>query len=235
MKLQSAQGGELAQSEEMAETMAEAGAGASGSPSSPAGSSKAPRTARGERTRRKILDAALNEFGEKGFSEASIVGITSRAEVALGTFYTYFDSKEEVFRAVVGDLSDLVRTRVAPMLEGEGDAIDRERRALAALLDLIASRKSVYRIIDEAEFVDPAGYGRHYTGAAERIAGRLRDAAAKGEVVREESAFAEEVRAWAIMGANVFVGLRFGVWESADADKVAEVVSRLLRHGLEPR
>ncbi|HET7709958.1 MAG TPA: TetR/AcrR family transcriptional regulator [Sphingomicrobium sp.] len=196
---------------------------------------KSPRTARGERTRRKILDAALHEFGEHGFSDASIVGITGRAEVALGTFYTYFDSKEEVFRAVVRDLSELVRTRVAPMLEGEGDAIDRERRALGALLELIASRKQVYRIIDEAEFVDPAGYERHYSSAAERIAGRLREAAAKGEVRAEESAFAEEVRAWAIMGANVFVGLRFGVWETADSGKVAEVVSRLLRHGLQPR
>ena len=245
MKLQSAQGGELAQSEEMADTGAPQGGAAPDSltepgrtfesPSSPASIGKAPRTARGERTLRKILDAALHEFGERGFSDASIVGITGRAKVALGTFYTYFDSKEEVFRAVVRDLSDLVRTRVAPMLEGEGDAIDRERRALAALLGLIASRKQVYRIIDEAEFVDPAGYERHYSGAAERIAGRLRDATEKGEVVREESAFAEEVRAWAIMGANVFVGLRFGVWESADADKVAEVVSRLLRHGLEPR
>jgi len=202
---------------------------------SPASKGKAPRTARGERTLRKILDAALYEFGERGFADASIVGITSRANVALGTFYTYFDSKEEVFRAVVGDLSELVKTRVAPMLEGEGDAIDRERRALAALLGLIASRKQVYRIIDEAEFVDPAGYERHYTGAAERIAGRLREATAKGEIRAEESAFAEEVRAWAIMGANVFVGLRFGVWETADADKVAEVVSRLLRHGLEKR
>ena len=199
---------------------------------SPASEGKAPRTARGERTLRKILDAAMHEFGERGFAEASIVGITSRANVALGTFYTYFDSKDEVFRAVVGDLSEMVRTRVAPMLEGEGDAIDRERRALAALLDLIASRKQVYRIIDEAEFVDPAGYERHYTGAAERIAGRLREAAAAGEIRPEESVFAEEVRAWAIMGANVFVGLRFGVWETADADKVAEVVSRLFRHGL---
>jgi AcrR family transcriptional regulator len=246
MKLQSAQGGELAQSEEVVkaagsraggamDSPASSAGGTSGAPSGPAGNGKAPRTARGERTRRKILDAALHEFGDRGFSDSSIVGITGRAKVALGTFYTYFDSKEEVFRAVVGDLSDLVRTRVAPMLDGQGDAIDRERRALAALLDLIASRKQVYRIIDEAEFVDPAGYERHYTGAAERIAGRLRDATEKGEVVREESPFAEEVRAWAIMGANVFVGLRFGVWESADADKVAEVVSRLLRHGLEPR
>ena len=58
---------------------------------------KIPRTARGERTLRKILDAALIEFGERGYSEGSIVGITSRAKVALGTFYTYFNSKEDVF------------------------------------------------------------------------------------------------------------------------------------------
>ena len=58
----------------------------------PVENGKAPRTARGEKTMRKILDAALAEFGEKGFSESSVVSITSRAKVALGTFYTYFDS-----------------------------------------------------------------------------------------------------------------------------------------------
>ena len=202
---------------------------------SPASIGKAPRTARGERTLRKILDAALYEFGERGFAEASIVGITGRAQVALGTFYTYFDSKDEVFREVVGDLCDQLRTPVGPMLSGDGDAIDRERRALAALLGLIASHKQVYRIIDEAEFVDPAGYERHYIGAAERITGRLREAAANGEICKEESDFAEEVRSWAIMGANVFIGLRFGVWETADAEKVTEIVSRLFRHGLQAR
>src|SRR4051812_19330723 len=66
---------------------------------SPASDGKAPRTARGERTLRKILDAARYEFGEHGFSDSSIVGITQRAGVALGTFYTYFDSKEAVFQA----------------------------------------------------------------------------------------------------------------------------------------
>ena len=74
------------------------------SPAAPA-NDKAPRTARGERTLRKILTAALEEFGERGFSEASIVGITRRAKVALGTFYTYFDSKEAIFSALVRDMS----------------------------------------------------------------------------------------------------------------------------------
>ena len=48
-----------------------------------AGEGKAPRTPRGERTMRKILDSARAEFGERGFAETSIVGITQRAGVAL--------------------------------------------------------------------------------------------------------------------------------------------------------
>src|SRR5213082_1038159 len=83
--------------------------------------SKAPRTPRGERTLRKILDAAREEFGERGFSDSSIVGITQRAGVALGTFYTYFDSKESVFQALVSDMSALLRAHVAPALR---DSVD---------------------------------------------------------------------------------------------------------------
>ena len=46
---------------------------------------------------------------------------------------------------------------------------------------------------------------------------------------------AEEVIAWALMGANVFLGLRFGVWGEEDPEAVADIVNRLLRDGLAPR
>ena len=90
---------------------------------SAASDGKAPRTARGERTLRKILDAARDEFGERGFSDSSIVGITQRAGVALGTFYTYFDLKEAVFRRS----SATCRLRCATCctgVEGIDDALD---------------------------------------------------------------------------------------------------------------
>ncbi|MBA4044939.1 MAG: TetR family transcriptional regulator, partial [Erythrobacter sp.] len=67
------------------------------------GDAKVPRTERGRRTLRKLLDAAAEEFGEKGFHEASVSSITRRAGVALGSFYTYFDSKDALFRALVAD------------------------------------------------------------------------------------------------------------------------------------
>src|SRR3954465_14214462 len=98
------------------------------------GPGKAPRTPRGERTLRKILDAAREEFGERGFSDSSIVGITQRAGVALGTFYTYFDSKEELFRALVRDMSAQVGEEVGPALGQAVDALDGERRALESFL-----------------------------------------------------------------------------------------------------
>jgi len=196
------------------------------------GKDKAPRTARGEKTLRKILDAALGEFGEKGFGDSSIVGITSRAKVALGTFYTYFDSKEAVFAALVDDMSRRVRDHVAPALGSAQDALDGERLALEAYLGFVAGHKEVYRIIDEAEFVDPAGFRNHYETTASRIAGRLTAAADRGEI-GAASDFANEVRAWAIMGMNVFLGLRFGVWGDEPPADVAAEVNHLLRKGLE--
>ena len=199
---------------------------------SPASKGKTPRTARGEKTLRKILDAALAEFGQRGFHDSSIVGITTRAKVALGTFYTYFDSKEAVFAALVRDMSGQVRDHVYPAFEGAADALDAERRALAAYLRFVADHKEVYRIIDEAEFVDPKGFRDHYEGSAERIAARLSAATGKGEL-SDDGALANEVRAWAIMGMNVFLGLRFGVWGGEDADRVADHANALLKRGLE--
>ena len=199
---------------------------------SAASAGKAPRTARGEKTLRKILDAALGEFGQRGFHDSSIVGITARAKVALGTFYTYFDSKEAVFAALVRDMSGQVRDHVAPALQNATDGLDAERRALASYLGFVAAHKEVYRIIDEAEFVDPAGFRAHYETTAERIAARLGHATKQGEL-RDDGALASEVRAWAIMGINVFLGLRFGVWGNEDPEAVANIANSLLRDGLE--
>jgi AcrR family transcriptional regulator len=202
---------------------------------SPAADGKAPRTARGERTLRKIMTAALDEFGERGFSDASIVGITGRAKVALGTFYTYFDSKEEVFQALVRDMSDQVRDHVAPAIKDAKDGLDAERLALGAFLRFASEHKQVYRIIDEAEFVDPAGFREHYEKTAARITTRLGKGVAAGELRQDDSPLASEVIAWAIMGANVFLGLRFAVWGSADPEEVASITNRLLRNGLAAR
>ncbi|MEQ1541043.1 MAG: TetR/AcrR family transcriptional regulator [Novosphingobium sp.] len=189
-----------------------------------------PRTERGRRTQRAILDAAAAEFGEKGFHESSIVSITIRAGAALGSFYTYFESKEALFKALVQDMSGRVRDQVAPVLRGHtGSAVAAEGVALEAFLRFAREHKEIYRIIDEAEFVAPEDWRAHYLNTAARILERLQAARAKGELRVEPS----EVHAWAIMGMNVFLGLRFGVMDgSADLGEVAGVANALLKDGL---
>ena len=188
-----------------------------------------PRTERGRRTQRAILDAAAAEFGEKGFHESSIVSITIRAEVALGSFYTYFESKEALFKALVADMSGRVRDHVAPALQGQQNALEAEGAALEAFLDFARRHKEIYRIIDEAEFVAPEDWRAHYLNTAARILERLQAARTKGELAVEPC----EVHAWAIMGMNVFLGLRFGVMDAdADLSEVAGKANGLLRDGL---
>ncbi len=190
---------------------------------------KQPRTERGRRTMRKLLDAAALEFGEKGFHEASISGITRRAGTALGSFYTYFDSKEELFQTLVKDLSTRVAVEAKKALDDELGALQTERAALHAFLCFAREHKEIYRIIDESEFVDPVSFRKHYETTAGRITERLQAGVAKGEL-RDDL---NEAHAWAIMGMNVFLGLRYMVWsEECSPEEIADLANGLLRRGI---
>lgn len=195
-------------------------------------SPKVPRTERGRKTQRKLLDAAAIEFGERGFHEASISSITRRAGVALGSFYTYFDSKDAIFRALVLDMSDAVKSAARDAIADETDPLAIERAALGGFLRFASDHKEIYRIIDEAEFVDPESYRAHYETIGERIAQRLKDGAKAG-VMRSDLG---EVEAWALMGMNVFLGLRYAIWNrhgDPAPEAVAAAANALLAKGIE--
>ncbi len=52
------------------------------------------------KTREMLLGAAVEMFGEKGFQMTRISDIVARAGVSQGTFYNYFNSKEEIFKEI---------------------------------------------------------------------------------------------------------------------------------------
>ena len=193
--------------------------------------SKVPRTERGRRTQRKLLDAAAIEFGDRGFHDASISSITRRAGVALGSFYTYFDSKDAIFRALVLDMSEAVKVAARDAIDDTMSPLTIERAALESFLRFAGEHKEIYRIIDEAEFVDPESYRAHYETIGERIALRLAEGGKAGEL-RDDLG---EVEAWALMGMNVFLGLRYAIWSregDPSADEVARIANSLLAKGI---
>lgn len=68
------------------------------------GNGRLPPTRRGRDTRNKLLAAARDIFSRIGFMQVRVTDITGLAGVASGTFYTYFDSKEDIFREIAEDV-----------------------------------------------------------------------------------------------------------------------------------
>ena len=75
---------------------------------------------RRERTRNALITASRGLFGERGVDAVTIQDITDAADVAKGSFYNHFGSKEDVLRATAAD----VLTRVADRLDRNLAATD---------------------------------------------------------------------------------------------------------------
>ena len=65
-----------------------------------------PLSARGERTRAKLIAAARVVFERDGYIDSRLTDITDEAKMSIGTFYTWFDGKEEVLAAVLHEAKD---------------------------------------------------------------------------------------------------------------------------------
>ena len=133
-----------------------------------------PLTKRGEATRRKLLEAAEEVFASLGYHEASIVKITERAGIGLGTFYLYFDSKQQIFEELVVDLNRRVRHSMAEAMAGADNRIDAERAGFEGFFRFTAAHPALYRIVREAEFVSPDMLRLHYTRIVEGYEAGLR-------------------------------------------------------------
>jgi len=191
-----------------------------------------PKTERGRRTLRRLLDAAGEEFGSRGYHETAISHITQRAGVGLGTFYVYFKSKEEVFRALVADMGARTRHALSESVKDAPNRLEAERLGIRAYLEFVRTHKSLYRVVMEAQFVAPEAYRDYYRVFSEAYRQQLKQAAARGEISEGD----DDARVWALMGASTFLGLRYGVWQDdADVAAISEAAADLMINGLAPR
>lgn len=60
-----------------------------------------PTTTRSESTQAALLEAARDVFAEKGYVNAKISDITGRAGRSIGSFYNYYDTKQQLLRALL--------------------------------------------------------------------------------------------------------------------------------------
>jgi len=191
---------------------------------------RAPRTDRGNQTRRRLLEAAEKVFAERGYHDASIVKLTEEAGVAQGTFYIYFSGKQEIFDELVVDLNHRVRQAMAEASSRGTSRSDAERRGFEAFFRFTGEHPALYRIIRQAEFVSPHTLRLHYERIVEGYVSGLTRAREAGEVADLDP----DVVAWALMGAGELIGMRYVLWdeERQIPPHVFEETMRFVRRGL---
>jgi AcrR family transcriptional regulator len=142
-----------------------------------------PRTARGARTRVKLIAAARAVFERDGYLAARLVDITTEADMAAGSFYTYFTSKEEIFAAVLEDVQEeMLHPHVREATDSE-DPIATIEAANRAYLAAYARNANLMRLLEQVSTIDERvremrrARGRAF---AERNARSIRDLQKRG-------------------------------------------------------
>lgn len=191
-----------------------------------------PATERGRQSRQRILDAAESIFGREGYFQASIADIVREAGVAQGTFYVYFRSKQHVFVELLHSLAAAVHEAVAAAIANARDRIEEEELGFAAFFSVVNQRPHFYRIIRQAEFVDPVAFRNYYATFVPGYVKRTREAMAKGSVRRMDP----ETLVYCMMGIADFVGMRWPYWmrKPIPAD-VFQAMMEFIRFGIDNR
>jgi len=189
-----------------------------------------PKRERGQRTRQRLLDAAEAAFGRHGYFDTSISDITREADVAQGTFYVYFPSKKAIFSELVRERSHDLRRTIQEAVAGFSDRRDVERAGFTSFFDFIRRHPAMYRIVRQAEFVDPNLFRWYYRRFADGYVHGLREAIEAGQIRNLDP----EVLAFCLMGIADFLGMRYVLWEKqVPKPAVIDAVMEFMMSGLD--
>jgi AcrR family transcriptional regulator len=137
-----------------------------------------PRSSKSARTRERMVEAAKEVFEESGFLDARISDIAARAGQSHGSFYYYFDSKEEIFREVAAAVDERL---FAPMDEvilahSALQPPQRVREAMRRHFERYRDEARIIALIEQVSGYDKqvnalrlTRFQRHTERAAERI------------------------------------------------------------------
>ncbi|GAA3616550.1 TetR/AcrR family transcriptional regulator [Marihabitans asiaticum] len=139
-------------------------------------------TARGERTRQRLIDAAEVVFGRQGFLETKITDITAEAGSANGSFYNYFDSKEDIFSVVISRVNERMREQLDDRLGPGATPRERIEHATGQYVRAYRTNAQMVALLEQVSSVTPEFKAarietrRRYTARNERSIRRWQEA-----------------------------------------------------------
>lgn len=185
-------------------------------------------TPKGVRTRRSLLQAARQVFGDHGYSGASVSQISRQCGLSQGTFYQYFRNKDQIFREVVdAALSDFwtQANRLALENLSPGQAL---RQVLLLLLGHCRDYAPIHRVLNEFDIIETVTISYY-----ESIAWFYRDFYRRAVGLGHFRPLDPNVVAYSMLGLAIFEQRPWeGLGPGHSPEEMAELCASLLEQGI---
>lgn len=188
----------------------------------------------GEASRERLMKAGKRLFGDRGFHAVNIHEITDAADLSVGAFYKYFDSKESFFREQITSAGHEIRRFIAQNLTPGLNRLEEEMQGIFLFGVYLSLDHWCYNIAREGEFVSLPTVKEYY--AAFRH-GYLKMGAAGMDPasVAADPGYLDSAIEF-MMGISHYYGMEVAFDESMhNARAIVEGIGDFLAHGLAGR
>jgi len=200
---------------------------------------KRTRLEKSEFVRAQLFHAVAEVVGEVGYAGASITLITQRAGVAQGTFYNYFESRQDLLDKLLPSLGVHMLEHIRKAaLQGGRSFAEVEERSFIAFFSFLKENPHFLRILNEAESYAPLGHQQHIEIVSKGYVKFLDRSLRKGELPGFKEKDLEPI-AFMLMAARGYLAARYLGNTSNRRPKaklppaVVETYMKFVLHGLQ--
>lgn len=189
-----------------------------------------PKSAKAQRTRLRILEAARAIFAERGFAKATAEEISTRAGVGYGTFYLYFADKRQALHTILAEVDDKLYQvgQVEPGKTKIGlGALAPIKATISGFFDSFKENADVLKICHELSATDPDFKGQHDKVRA-RLVNRIKGHLVRGQELGNTRNIDPDITSIALAGLIEIIATEwFFNNRPWDREKVIETVAKL--------
>jgi AcrR family transcriptional regulator len=171
--------------------------------------------------------------GEHGYQNASIGRIAITANIAQGTIYLYFETRQHLFDELLPYAGQHMMAYIGERVHGAASFLEVEERGIRAFFDYLRENPGFYRLLNEAEFAAPEGHRKHFQQLVDHYVASMKRSAAQG-MFGDYDEEAMKVIAYTMLAARSYIYLGYVKYggSATPPDHVIETYLRLVRSSL---
>lgn len=197
---------------------------------------------------KRIIEAAILEFSEKGFENANTNRIAREANISVGSLFKYFNNKTDLFLYIVKLAEAELESQIHGVLSMEKDFFDTVDMILSLIHEYSKTDKALVRLYHEMTSIGQSSLVETVVSTLEKVAGSeyktmIKDAQDRGEIRADV-----DPAVVAFVLDNIFMSLQFSyampyyqlrkrLFLGADMDdqKIIQETMSILRNALSER